>query len=107
MLQVDGCINATFLPSLSVMVTAVCRLLPSWRPGCPGGRVSSIVNCSAPSRATLSSTTAMLVQAVSFPVGKLNVLEICSKSAPPSTRERDSNYLTDSAELSTATNLQH
>ena len=34
----------------------------------------------------------MVVQAVLFPVGKLNVLEICSKSAPPSMRETDSNY---------------
>ena len=49
--------------------------------------MSSTVNCSAPSRATRSSTTAMVVQAVSFSAGKLNVLEICSKSAPPTERK--------------------
>ena len=45
--------------------------------------MSSTVNCSGPSRATRSSTTAILVQAVLFPVGKINVLETCSKSVPP------------------------
>ena len=79
--------NHTILPSLSVMETVVCLSVPSWGPGCPGGRVSSTVNTSAPSRATRSSITAMFVQAVSFPFGKLNVLEICSKSAPPGERK--------------------
>ena len=58
-------------------------LIPSWGPGCPRGRVSSTANCSAPSRATRSSTTAIVVQAVSLPTGKVNDLEICSKSVPP------------------------
>ena len=50
--------------------------------------MSSTVNCSVPSRATRSSTTVMVVQAVLFPVVKVNVLETCSKSVPPGRIEK-------------------
>ena len=100
MLQVVGCNNAATLPSLSVMVMVVCLLVPSWRAGCPGGRVSSTVNCSGPSRAKRSSITGIDVQAVSFPVGKINVLETCSKSVPPGRIEKQGCSILDTKENS-------
>jgi len=70
------------------MVMVVCLLFPSWRAGCPGGRVSSTINCSDLSRARRSSATAIVVQAVSLSAGKVKVPETCSKSVLPGEMEK-------------------
>ena len=50
--------------------------------------MSSTVNCSDLSRATRSSTTVMVVQAVSLSAGKVKVPETCSKSVLPGEMEK-------------------